>query len=102
MTGTSAKRDNKTGKTNEKLPDSSKKFVIADFVCPMHQQINFKPNYIFWMDTIQSRFSQMNKFFKKPKYFDLRIKEKIGKLIISIDADKLLTINGKIINLQLK
>ena len=85
-------------KRMKNLADSSKKkFVIADFVCPMHQQIKiFKPNYIFWMDTIQkSRFSQMNKFFKKPKYFDLRIKEKNWKINLLLMQDQIINYQWK-------
>ena len=85
-------------KRMKNLADSSKKkFVIADFVCPMHQQIKiFKPNYIFWMDTIQkSRFSQMNKFFKKSKYFDLRIKEKNWKINLLLMQDQIINYQWK-------
>ena len=61
---------------------SKKKYVIADFVCPLHEQIKiFKPNLIIWMDTIKkSRFNSMNTLFKPPKKWDLRIKEKKVKI----------------------
>ena len=54
---------------------SNNKYVVADFVCPMDYQIKiFKPNFIFWMDTIKkSRFNSMNKKFKRPKKYNLRI-----------------------------
>ena len=57
---------------------SKKKVVVADFVCPLNKQINiFKPDLVIWMDTIQKgRFKSMNKLFKPPKRYDLRIKEK--------------------------
>ena len=57
---------------------TKKNFVVADFICPMHKQIKiFKPDFIIWMDTIKKgRFENMNKIFKKPKYFDLRFKRK--------------------------
>lgn len=58
--------------------NSKKDFVVADFVCPLPEQIRiFKPNFIIWMDTIErSRFPSMNRLFKKPKKFNLRFKEK--------------------------
>jgi len=48
---------------------SNKKYVVADFVCPLHIQTKiFKPNFIVWMDTIKkSRFSSMNKIVEKQK-----------------------------------
>jgi len=66
-------------KRMKRLADKSKKkYVIADFVCPYHKQIKiFDPKIIIWMDTIRkSRFPDMNKKFKKPKKFNLRLKEK--------------------------
>jgi len=61
---------------------SNKKYVVADFVCPLHIQTKiFKPNFIVWMDTIKkSRFSSMNKIFKKPKKWNLRVTSKDYKL----------------------
>ena len=40
-------------KRMRELADSSKKkYVVADFVCPLNIQIKiFKPNIIIWMDT---------------------------------------------------
>ena len=57
---------------------SKKKYVVADFVSPLHEQIKiFRPDKIIWMDTIKKgRFHSMNKLFKPPKYYDLRIKDK--------------------------
>ncbi len=57
---------------------SIKKYVVADFVCPIREQLEiFKPDFIIWMDTIQtSRFKSMNKIFKKPKSFNLRVTSK--------------------------
>ena len=41
-------------KRMKKLADSShKKYVVADFVCPYKASQIFKPNFIFWMDTIK-------------------------------------------------
>ena len=58
--------------------NSKKKFVVADFVCPLHEQIKiFKPDIVVWMDTIKkSRFKSMNKIFKPPKNWHVRIIEK--------------------------
>jgi len=57
---------------------SKKKYIIADFICPMHQQIKvFQPKYIFWMNTIKkSRYPRINRIFKKPKKYDLKFEEK--------------------------
>ena len=62
--------------------DSKKNYVITDFVCPLKKQITIlKPNFIIWMDTIKKgRFSSMNKIFRAPKKFHLRITEKNLKL----------------------
>ena len=45
---------------------SKKKFVVADFICPLKKQFEiFKPNIIIWMDTIKkSRYPRINKIFK--------------------------------------
>ena len=58
--------------------NSKKKIVVADFVCPLEKQIDiFRPQIIIWMDTIKKgRFKSMNKLFKQPKKYDLRIREK--------------------------
>ena len=71
---------------------SKKKYVVADFVCPMQEQIKiFKPDYIFWMDTIKkSRFKSMNKIFRKPKKFDLKFTEKNPELNLIQAKDKIL------------
>ena len=57
---------------------SKKKFVVADFICPLKIQFKiFKPDFIIWMDTIKKgRFENMNRIFQKPKKFDLRFKKK--------------------------
>ena len=57
---------------------SKKKIIVADFVCPLEKQIDiFRPQIIIWMDTIEKgRFKSMNKLFKPPKKYDLRIREK--------------------------
>jgi hypothetical protein len=71
---------------------SQKKYVVADFVCPLYEQVKiFKPNFIFWMDTIQrGRFESMNKLFKKPKKFDLKFTEKNLDLNLIQIKDKIL------------
>lgn len=73
--------------------NSDKKFVVADFVCPLKKQIDiFKPNIIVWMDTIKKgRFNSMNKMFNPPKRYHLRIKEKNIKINLIKLTDKLLT-----------
>ena len=61
------------------LADKSKnKFIVADFVCPLKKQMEiFKPHYVVWMDTIKKgRYPSMNKIFKSPKRFDLKVTSK--------------------------
>lgn len=57
---------------------SKKRFVVADFICPLKLQMDiFKPNYVVWMDTIKkSRYPKINKIFKKPKKYNLRVTSK--------------------------
>ncbi len=70
---------------------SKRKYVVADFVCPFPEQFKiFKPNFVVWMDTIKKgRFSSMNKLFKKPKKFDLRLREKKLEINLMQIRDKL-------------
>ena len=58
--------------------NSKKKYVVADFICPLKQQIKiFDPNFIVWMDTIKkSRYPRINKIFTEPFKYNLRFKEK--------------------------
>ena len=71
---------------------SKKKYVVADFICPMQEQIKiFKPDFVFWMDTIKkSRFKSMNKIFRKPKKFDLKFTESNLELNLIQVKDKIL------------
>jgi len=65
------------------LADKSKnKFIVADFVCPLKKQMEiFKPHYVVWMDTIKKgRYPSMNKIFKSPKRFDLKVTSKDANL----------------------
>ena len=57
---------------------SKKKFVLADFICPIEEQFKiFKPHYVVWMDTIKkSRYKKINKIFKEPKKYNLRVTTK--------------------------
>ena len=75
----------------ELADNSKKKYVVADFVCPLNNQIKiFKPNIIIWMDTIKKgRFPSMNKMFKKPEKYHLRIKEKDIKINLLKLKDKI-------------
>lgn len=61
---------------------SKKKMVVADFVCPLKKQMEiFKPHYVVWMDTIKKgRFPSMNKIFKNPNRYDLRVTSKDSNL----------------------
>mgnify|MGYP001209591900 CR=1 FL=1 len=65
---------------------SKKKYVVADFVCPLPEQFKiFKPDFIIWMDTIKKgRYENMNKMFKKPKNYELKFKKKTSTNITKI------------------
>ena len=79
-------------KRMKKLADQSKKkIIVADFVCPLKKQLDiFKPDLVIWMDTIKKgRFKSMNKLFKPPKRYNLRIKEKNLELNLIKLLDKL-------------
>lgn len=71
--------------------ESKKKIVVADFVCPLKEQIDiFKPNLIVWMDTIKKgRFKSMNKMFDPPRKYHLRITQKNIKINLIKLNDKL-------------
>jgi adenylate kinase family enzyme len=68
------------------------KNVIVDFICPTQDSFkNFKADFVVWVDTIKKgrhiRKKQLdiNKIFKKPKKFDLRVTSQdaeIWKIII--------------------
>ena len=83
---------------------SKNKFVVADFVCPLPEQLKiFKPNFIVWMDTIKKgRFKSMNKLFKKPKKYNLRLTEKKLDINLYKFLINYLDINGKITIQQCK
>mgnify|MGYP000887189438 CR=1 FL=1 len=83
---------------------SNNKYVVADFICPLPEQIKiFRPNYIFWMDTIKrGRFQNMNKLFQKPKKFDLRFTEKKLQINLMQVKDKILGYKWKEKNLTVQ
>lgn len=64
-------------------------FVICDFVAPIPEmRQNFKPDWLIWMDTIESgRFEDTNKMFVPPTEYDFRVTEQ--------DADKWVKIVGE-------
>tara|TARA_Y100000389_G_scaffold202720_1_gene248907 strand:- start:7520 stop:8716 length:1197 start_codon:yes stop_codon:yes gene_type:complete len=76
---------------------SKKKHVIVDFICPTPLSFkHFKADYIIWMDTIKKgRFEIMNKMFKKPKNFNLRIKNKNAKKWSKIIKKNIFSQSGK-------
>jgi len=83
---------------------SKNKYVVADFICPLPEQFKiFKPNYIFWMDTIKiGRFQNMNRLFQKPKKFDLRFREKKLQINLMQVKDKILGYKWKKKNLTVQ
>ena len=72
--------------------NSKKKYVVADFICPIKKQLEiFKPNIIIWMDTIKkSRYPRINRIFKKPKNYDIRVTNKNADLWKYAVLDKVL------------
>jgi adenylylsulfate kinase len=52
-------------------------YVICDFVCPLPEmRDNFAADWTVWVDTIkEGRFSDTNKLFVPPTYYDFRITE---------------------------
>ncbi len=71
---------------------SKKKFVVADFICPLKKQFEiFKPNIVVWMDTIKkSKYPRINRIFKKPKNYDIRVTSKNANLWSYAVVDKVL------------
>ena len=69
---------------------SKKKFVVADFICPLKKQFEiFKPNIVVWMDTIKkSKYSRINRIFKKPENYDIRVTSKNANLWSYAVVDK--------------
>lgn len=60
------------------LADSSdKKYVIADFVCPLPvMRENYAADFTVWMDTIRtSEYEDTNKMFVPPEYYSMHILE---------------------------
>ena len=78
--------------------ESKKKIIIADFVCPIQVQFKiFNPDFIIWMDTIKkSRFKSMNRIFKRPKNFHLKVTTKNVEFWLPKVIEKM--ISEKIIN----
>tara|TARA_B100001057_G_scaffold353912_1_gene355805 strand:- start:485 stop:1096 length:612 start_codon:yes stop_codon:yes gene_type:complete len=76
---------------------SKKKFVVADFICPIQKQFEiFKPNIVVWMDTIKvSRYPRINRIFKKPKKYDVRVTNKNADLWILAVLDKVILYKWK-------
>ena len=68
------------------------KNVVVDFICPDQDSFkNFKADFVVWVDTIKKgrhirkKQQDINKIFKKPKRFDLRVTTQdaaIWKIII--------------------
>ena len=52
---------------------------------------NFKPNIVVWMDTIKkSKYPRINRIFKKPKNYDIRVTSKNANLWSYAVVDKVL------------
>ena len=76
---------------------SKKRFVVADFICPIQKQFQiFKPNIVIWMDTIKiSRYPRINRIFKKPKKYDVRVTSKNADLWILAILDRIMVYKWK-------
>ena len=69
------------GRKRQLLRMKKIEFGILDFVCPFESyRDELKANTTIWMDTIEhGKFEDTNKFFEKPKQFDIRITQWIGQ-----------------------
>ena len=70
---------------------SDKKYVIADFVCPLPEmRENYAADFIVWMDTVRtSKYEDTNKMFVPPEYYSLHITEQYAEKWANIIARKL-------------
>ena len=71
--------------------ESKKKYVVADFICPIKKQFEiYKPDIVVWMDTIKkSRYPRINKIFQKPKKYHIRVTTKNANLWSKVITDKI-------------
>lgn len=60
---------------------SDKKYVIADFVCPLPaMRENYAADFVVWVDTIpSSRYSDTNQLFVPPEYYSMHITEQYAE-----------------------
>jgi len=58
---------------------SDKEYIICDFVAPLPEsRNNFNPDYIIWLDTIDSgRYEDTNQMFVPPVKYDFRVTKDI-------------------------
>jgi len=70
---------------------SDKKYVIADFVCPLPiMRENYQADFVVWMDTVRtSKYEDTNKMFIPPEYYSLHITEQYAEKWANIIARKL-------------
>ncbi|CAB4133686.1 Adenylylsulphate kinase [uncultured Caudovirales phage] len=70
---------------------SNKKYVIADFVCPLPiMRKNYAADYTVWMDTIRTgRYEDTNKIFEPPEYYNIHITEQYAEKYAAEIARKL-------------
>lgn len=56
---------------------SDKKYIIADFVCPLPEMRKiYDADFTVWVDTIkEGRFEDTNKAFIQPETYDVRVTE---------------------------
>jgi len=62
----------------QEIADSSdKKYIVADFVCPLPEMREiYNADFTIWVDTIkQGRFEDTNKVFIEPETYDVRVTE---------------------------
>ena len=86
-----------TDLANETLKVGTKyvKYVICDFVAPT-QEIRdiFDADYTIWIDTIrESEFSDTNKVFEPPSFYDLRIEEQDAEMWSKVIYESIININ---------
>jgi adenylylsulfate kinase len=61
----------------EMADESDRKYVIADFVCPLLEMREiYQADFTIWVDTIkEGRFEDTNKVFVEPETYDIRVTE---------------------------
>jgi adenylylsulfate kinase len=76
----------------ELADQSTKKYVICDFVAPLPEmRTNFAADFTIWIDTIaKGRFEDTNRAFVPPEHYDFRITEQHAEKWVPVVRQKIL------------